>query len=369
MTKVLIAEDNEMLLEDIALELEMRGYDVVQASNGNLALHHLKTAQKLPDIIVSDIAMPDMDGFKFLEHVRNVSEWIAIPFLFLTAFDSPNSVRISKELGVDDYITKPFRAEDLVLAMESKLKRVKAFEAQADQNLDVKRKTLLHMMSHELKTPLMSIYGGSELLAESLAETSDETVHKMLDLIRDGANRLNNFTGKAIALIEVDSGNLHKLHGEVKREHNLVKVIKVALVTVQQEITVNERDVKICLHEPAQDYSSVGIFEYMVMMLEELLRNAVAVTPDGGEVHVSIETAKDSAIICIVDQGHGIQEDDLSRVWDRFVQIGRDVHEQQGSGLGLPIVRDVARIHGGDCTITSKPGEGTTVRLSLPLVK
>ncbi len=96
MTTVLLAEDNLTLLENIALELEFRGYQVLQATNGRGALDILRTSEQLPDIIVSDIAMPDVDGFQLLEYLRSEPAWNGIPFLFLTAFNSPNSIRISK---------------------------------------------------------------------------------------------------------------------------------------------------------------------------------------------------------------------------------------------------------------------------------
>ncbi len=124
MTTILLAEDNQTLLEDTTFALEMRGYTVIQAIDGQAALDILQ-ARPLPDIIVSDIAMPDVDGFKLLEQLRSDPPLTAIPFIFLTAFNSPNSLRIGKELGADDYIVKPFQIDDLILSIESKLKRIK----------------------------------------------------------------------------------------------------------------------------------------------------------------------------------------------------------------------------------------------------
>jgi two-component system, sensor histidine kinase and response regulator len=134
MTKVLIAEDNPAVLETIAFELEMRGYEVLPTQDGQHALDVLNLSSPLPDIIVSDIAMPDIDGFRLLELVRANPNWTTIPVLFLTAFNSPNSIRISKELGVDDYIVKPFQADDLVIAIENKLQRIQAFRQAAEKS-------------------------------------------------------------------------------------------------------------------------------------------------------------------------------------------------------------------------------------------
>lgn len=368
MTKVLVVEDNLTLLEDIALELEMRGYDVVWATDGNGALNILRTTEQLPDIIVSDIAMPDIDGFKLLEHLRSNREWTAIPFLFLTAFNSPNSVRISKELGADDYIVKPFQADDLVLAMESKLKRVKAFQVQAEQQLAEARRTLLHMMSHELRSPLTAIYGGADVLIDCIEDVPDETVHRMVNLIRNGANRLNRFTSKALALLDVDSGNLHRMFSQSSRVTNVNDVIRAAIYTVEAENIEDEREVTIKVKAEVTDLKVQGVEAYLIMMVEELLRNAVAFTQDGDTVEIAVNSDADMVHIAIQDHGAGIAENDLYRVWDRFDQIGLEHHKQLGGGLGLFIVRDIAHIHGGDCTIASELGQGTHVTLSLPLV-
>lgn len=366
MTTVLLAEDNLTLLENIALELEFRGYQVLQASDGRGALDILRTTSQLPDIIISDIAMPDVDGFQLLENLRNEPSWNCIPFLFLTAFNSPNSIRISKELGADDYIVKPFQADDLVLAMESKLKRVKAFQTQAEQHLDESRKVLLRMIAHELRTPLTAIYGGSEMLAETLTQVPDETVHRMLDLIRNGANRLNRFTRKALVLMEVDSGNLKKSFAQSRRVQDIHEIITAALFIIQAEMRENERRVTLQYTPADQPLYVYGIEEYLTMVIDELLRNAVAFTPDHGTVHVMVANNDSMVTVTVIDEGPGIAEDELPHVWDRFMQINRDFYEQQGAGLGLSVVRDVIRIHGGDCTIANNPHRGMSVTLSLP---
>lgn len=123
MTTILLVEDNPTLLETIAFELEMNNYHVITAEDGNHALTILNTLQQPPDIIVSDIAMPDMDGYQLLERVRANEDWHTVPFIFLTAFNSPNAISIGRELGADDYIIKPFQPSDLIAAIEKKLRR------------------------------------------------------------------------------------------------------------------------------------------------------------------------------------------------------------------------------------------------------
>ena len=367
MTKVLIVEDNLTLLEDIALELDLRGYEVVQASDGKMALTILQNMTPLPDIIVSDIAMPDMDGFKFLETVRNDVKLSDIPFLFLTAFSSPNSLRISKELGADDFIVKPFQPDDLVLAMENKINRIKAFQKKAESNLNESKRRLMQMISHELRSPLTVIYGGTNILTKLLAGTPDETVQKMIGLVQNGANRLNSLTKKIVALLEIDSGGLQSRFDQYRESYNMNELVEARITKLNPAMIAERHALTITFIPSTEPMRVNGIMNYLELMIDELIENAVTFTPKGGTITISFGQQDDNFVNLIIeDTGVGIPKADLPRVWDRFVQINRDNQEQQGSGIGLSIVRDCARVHGGDCTLISEVGIGTQVTLTLP---
>ncbi|MBI2975664.1 MAG: response regulator [Chloroflexi bacterium] len=118
---ILIVEDNEALSQGLREWLQMVGYQVELAPNGKEGLRRLEA--RMPDIIISDITMPVMDGFEFFELVRTRPEWTTIPFLFLTARAEKKDVLIGKGLGADDYITKPWGPEELLTAVRVKLKR------------------------------------------------------------------------------------------------------------------------------------------------------------------------------------------------------------------------------------------------------
>ena len=115
---VLVVEDNEVILFNIKLFLEMQNYETLTAMNGVEALDVLKNAARQPDIIVSDIMMPEMDGYEFYRKVSENAEWSLIPFVFVSAKSSPEDIRLAKKLGVDDYITKPFEEEDLLAVIQ-----------------------------------------------------------------------------------------------------------------------------------------------------------------------------------------------------------------------------------------------------------
>ena len=131
---VLIVEDNVDLLFNLDLILKSNNYQTIIAKNGVDALEKLEMSNFNPDIIISDILMPNMNGYEFFNKVSNDSRWSRIPFIFLTARATPKDIRFGKLLGVDDYITKPFEEKDLLAIITGKLNRVQRIE-KIDQSL------------------------------------------------------------------------------------------------------------------------------------------------------------------------------------------------------------------------------------------
>src|SRR5258708_30649028 len=157
---ILIVEDNEDLRENAVLVLTLEGFNVFAATDGQEALDMLTTGQCNPDLIVGDIDVPRVDGYGFFEAVQNNPLLRSIPFIFLTARGSRRDVRFGKELGVDDYLIKPFNADDFLVTVKSKLKRNQELRQQAENRLDDARRSMVQLLSHELRTPLTYVTGG-----------------------------------------------------------------------------------------------------------------------------------------------------------------------------------------------------------------
>ena len=122
---LMVVDDNEDILFNLRLILEASDYNIVTAISGKSALNMLLTLEKVPDIIISDILMPEMNGYEFFAAVSSNPQLSRIPFLFLTAKSTPEDIRLGKMLGVDDYITKPFKKEDLLASISGKIARNK----------------------------------------------------------------------------------------------------------------------------------------------------------------------------------------------------------------------------------------------------
>ncbi|MFX0148793.1 MAG: PleD family two-component system response regulator [Candidatus Hodarchaeota archaeon] len=122
---IMIVEDNVDLLYAIKLNLEANKYRVITAKNGREALNLISKSNELPEVIISDIMMPDVNGYEFFTEISRDIKLNQIPFIFLTAKSSPEDIRFGKTLGVDDYLTKPFNEKDLLAIISGKISRNK----------------------------------------------------------------------------------------------------------------------------------------------------------------------------------------------------------------------------------------------------
>lgn len=367
MIKVMIVEDTKPLLEGIAFELEMRGFHVTTASDGAIALELLENMNNsaLPDVIVSDIAMPHVNGYQLFEQVQAHEEWQSIPFIFLTALASDRDIQIGKKLGADDYLVKPFKTEELVIAIENKQRRFAQLKMNTERKMDAVRGQLMSMISHELRTPLTAIYGGAELLADDFAIDENAVSKQALKLIRSGARRLNRLVNEVLWLVQFNSGHLQQTLTLMAQPHNLDEVIRLAQETLSQEMPIDR--LRFYTDDALDHLKIKGLREVLVMTLVESFHNALRFSPADSLVEVTIRVSEDKVFIEITDSGIGIAPEDMEKVWLPFSQSNRQIQEQQGIGLGLTLVQEGVRLHNGEATLFSEPNAGTMLVLQFPL--
>ena len=137
---ILVVEDNQDLLFNLKLLLETNDYKPITAKNGKEAIEILSGLEQIPEIIISDIMMPEMDGYEFFQAISNNPRWNRIPFLFLSARTTNKDIRFGKLLGADDYLTKPFNEKDLLAILSGKIarnKRIKALNNKVNETLSL----------------------------------------------------------------------------------------------------------------------------------------------------------------------------------------------------------------------------------------
>lgn len=366
---ILLVEDNEDLRENATLVLSLEGYQVFSACDGQEAIELLTTGKCQPDLIVSDIAMPRMDGYAFFKAVREVPELRVVPFIFLTARGSARDIRFGKQLGADDYLPKPFNADDFLVAVENKLRRAQEMRDHAESELDDARRTMVQLLSHELRTPLTYVTGGFSLLAEELQSALlPEDMQISMGLIHNGTQRLNRLAEQMVLYAELISGHARLQLQAAGVPTDLASLVADVVALARREFQSRQIQFKtdFSLTEPVE---VLAVPQLLSNALYEVLRNAATYCREGTETTISLTVEGDEVVIAICDQGWGIPAENRKAIWDVMIQSERDKYEQQGVGMGLPIVRATMLMHGGSASLESEVNKGTTVTLRLPVYR
>jgi two-component system sensor histidine kinase/response regulator len=362
---VLVVEDQPSLRTAIRLTLEAEGYAVSVANDGVQALQVME--EKTPGIIVADIMMPNMDGYEFYHAVRARPEWMSIPFIFLTARAQRADVIKGKALGVEDYLTKPVDPEELLVTVRARLARAQAIQENAEAKLDEIKQQIVTVLGHEMRTPLTYIRGYTELALDDIPSLPPELLEEFLQSISQGADRLTRLADDFLTLVRLDTGQaerefrqLAEVRGDlamiVKRTTDQYEPRAVAKgVTLEYLVQPNLPPVQLC--EPL-----------FADALGRLIDNAIKFSSgDGKRAVVSVQEMQGWVEIAVADEGPGISPDEIPRLFERFRQVDREKMEQQGVGLGLSIARGIIHLHGGEITLASTVGQGSTFTIRLPL--
>jgi two-component system sensor histidine kinase/response regulator len=361
---ILLVEDDLALLNGMCDTLEMVGYRTVSATNGQEALTSL--AEVRPDLIISDIMMPEMDGYDFHQAVSSDSEMATIPFIFLTAKSDQADVRKGLRDGVDAYLIKPFDLEDLLIHVENKLRRFAVIRQEALAQLDELQQQIITMFSHELRTPLTYIQGYTDLLAGQPEAFSRDEIATFLQGIQVGSSRLNRLVENLLALVQLDTGVFRQEYEHFAVRDDVGRLTRLAAnhlapTAANKGIAI---DVQVADNLPPVRMVSTHISQ----VVSNLLDNAIKFSqrPDS-RVLVRVYQTEERLLVEVIDEGIGIGPHDARDVFQRFRQVNRAKHEQAGLGVGLAIARGLMQIHGGDIELTSKVGEGSKFTAWFPL--
>jgi DNA-binding response OmpR family regulator len=179
-TRILVIEDAHALRKDIIEMLGFEGYEVRGAENGLLGVEAARDFH--PDLIICDIMMPELDGYGVLEALQKDTVNATTPFIFLTARTDKGDVRAGMERGANDYLTKPFTANELIKAVQTQLEKYDRIRTLAGGKMDELRDNIILALPHELRTPLTGILGFSDILASDASRMAADKVGEWLSI-------------------------------------------------------------------------------------------------------------------------------------------------------------------------------------------
>ena len=345
--------------------LESEGYNVSIATDGKEALEIMEDV--LPDLILADIMMPRMDGYTLYEKVRARLEWVPIPFVFLTAKSEREDKLKGKRLGAEDYITKPFDAEELIVSVQSRLGRAHAIEQASEAEFEQFKQQIVTVLGHELRTPLTYVTGYTDLALDDVSSLQPGEVEEFLHGIKAGADRLNRLVEDLLLLVQIDSGRAREeFEALVARYENLGEIVKRTATQFGSQAREHHVSLEVFAD---RDLPPVRLCEpFFVDALGRLIENGVKFSRnEGKEVRIGAKTVERQwVMVAVSDDGVGIPDEQQQHLFERFRQINRDQQEQQGTGLGLAIAQELIHLHGGKIVVNSTPGKGSTFTILLP---
>jgi len=364
MVKILVVEDEKSLRMEMAFLLQFEGYEVTSAEDGEQALEMAR--KDIPDLIISDVLMPRLDGYGLLLALRDDEATESIPFIFLTGQTSYSDLRRGMSSGADDYLTKPFNPPDLFLAIKARLEKSAKITRKRMKEVDSIRKSVVTAMPHELRTPLVAIMGYVDLMLNDISSLKPEQVQRMLLRIQRSANRLYRliqnytlFTQLEIIGIEAEKLELLETYSGAEPSEPVELVDRIA---TERAVYYERRgdltlDVEPCsLRILPDDFNKI---------VDELLDNAFKFSKSGTPVYVGGRAEDGHYRLIIQDQGRGMTAEQKSRI-GAMVQFDRQIYEQQGAGLGLTLAWRLVDLYKGQIAIESEPDKGCTIQILLP---
>jgi signal transduction histidine kinase len=361
---ILVVDDDPAILMGLTLKLKRHGYQVIMARDGQEGIQKVK--ENTPDLVLSDVMMPFPDGFEMRRILRQDEELASIPFIFLTArTDVQDRLRGFRE-GADDYILKPFDADEVLARIDAVIQRVEAersrgreqMKEQARKEVERLKQEILQNYHHELSTPLTNILLPLEIAINKKLESSEEQ-SKFLRMALSNANRLESLTTDLILLSSIDQGNLNSIRQPVDINVHLLNPIRNRL----ERYTSKELEFVPDFAIHAEVSAPRREFTHSVM---HLVDNALKFSPEKGKIIMTMKSIKDGLSISVQDDGPGVPPELREKVFERFYQVsGGDSRKYEGLGVGLTIARAVFESNGGFVKIADST-QGCCVQALFP---
>ncbi len=368
---ILIVDDTRANLDVLAGMLREHGYKVRPAPNGRLALRAVNA--ELPDLILLDIRMPEMDGYEVCRRLKADERFKDIPIIFISALTETADKLEAFRIGGVDYITKPFHAEEVLARVSVHLKLQQTLAEletarSAAEAANVAKSTFLRNMSHELRSPLNIILGYARLMQRFSRSLPNEQRDNLNVILRSGEH-LNTLIANVLDLSRIEAGKIELEPHSFDLHH--------FLVDIEDMFALRASDKSLEFHvEPAENCPQFIKTDPVKLrqILINLLSNALTFTQDGGVVVrtglAAGKTEIDERVDLFVeveDSGPGIPPHELDQIFTPFFQGEAGKLAQTGTGLGLAISRDFSKLLGSDLEIETEFGRGTKFHFQIPV--
>lgn len=365
--KILIVDDvvSNVLLLKVLLKNEK--FKTVTASDG---LEAIQQAEKeLPDLILLDVMMPQMDGFETAMHLKNNPATAGIPIIFLTALNSTQDIVKGFQAGANDFITKPFNKEELLVRVNHQISLVAAKKLILERTEELRktivgRDKLYSVIAHDLRSPLASIKMVLNMMVLGLSEdVIGKEMYQMLQMVNHSTEDVFSLLDNLLKWTKSQIGKLNVVYQDFRIDEVVEGVLDIfSLVSKSKNIQlVNDSIDTVTVHADVDMVKTI---------LRNLLSNALKFSYEGSQIIIGSQVETDKIIVSVKDSGKGMSAEDKEKLLKTETHFSRyGTNNEEGSGLGLLLCQDFAIKNGGDLWFESEEGKGSTFFFSIPLKK
>lgn len=365
--KILIVDDvmSNVLLLKVLLTNEK--FAIATASNGRQALEQVE--KENPDLVLLDVMMPDMSGFEVAQHLKSNPNTADIPIIFLTALNSTADIVKGFQVGVNDFISKPFNKEELIIRVTHQIslvaaKRLILSKTEKLQRTIAGRDKLYSVIAHDLRSPMGSIKMVLNMLILNLpSEKIGAEMYELLTMANQTTEDVFSLLDNLLKWTKSQIGKLNVVYQDVDLVEVTDGVIEIfSMVASLKKIRIREM-------KPEKMMVNADI-DMLKTVVRNLLSNAIKFSKENSEVLVKMEEVDGMAVVSVQDYGCGISEEGQKKLLHtdtHFSTFG--TNNEEGSGLGLLLCKDFVVKNGGKLWFTSKEGEGSIFSFSIPVKK
>ncbi|MBD2527395.1 hybrid sensor histidine kinase/response regulator [Nostoc sp. FACHB-133] len=353
---VWVVDDEPNGFEVIELLLRREGHHLTYFNSGKEILSRLESS--LPDVILLDVMMPEIDGIETCRRIKANSNWKPIPIIIVTALDSKEDLARSLSAGADDFLTKPVNGVELRSRVRSMLRIKQQYDAlQASVNL---RRDLSKLVVKDVRQPMSTVLLGSHLLLQSNLEAKDR---ERAEMVYAAGLEIDSIIKGLLRLAKMESGKLVL---------NLVEIDlnELAEVVVENfQAIANSKQIQFISKLPEQGRWLSIDAELFHRLLDNLITDAIQSSPQNSRITLEINYPETSesvkkATIRVTDEGVGINRDLQQSIFTQY-ESGSLISGTSQIGLSLAFCKMVAEAHGGTITIEDNQPQGTVVTVEI----
>jgi len=359
--KILIIDDEEIVLDSCTHILAKSGFQIVTARNGTMGLEML--SEENPDLVFVDLKMPGISGMEVLEKIQEYDATIVL--IVITGFATVSSAVDAMKKGAYDFLPKPFTPDEMrMIAQRALDKRKLVLETIAlRKEKEMLREQFAAIVSHELKSPLgavqQSLYGLVSDLEGKLSDEQENKIHRLQSRIADLIKLVNTW----LRAVSVDVSTIR----DNFKPTPIMQVVTSAIENIQQHAIRKDISIETSFQEDLKPINGDEVT--LTEALVNIISNAVKYTQMGGHIQVSTTVKGNHILIEVKDNGVGISAEDLPYIFDDFFTGKSKPEDERRSGVGLAITKRIITAHDGVITVDSEPGKGSTFIIQLPFIE